>query len=515
MLARKTALCLLLTALFLLGVFPGSAQAAGNGFRDNSDYLQNYEPTEDRLQVYCASFGEQLPAAESFRARLASTDVPVLSVASAQDAPVTYYCVIDVSGSVTSVQLGVAREMLKTICDLLQDGDQMVIARVGNSIEVSDYLTDPDQIRAAIEQIHTTAEDTNLYRAVADGLHELSISSAANSRKCMLIFSDGDDESDSSSGKTLQEAERMIAETRIPVYTVIPASQKRDAGKILASFSRSSVGGQAYFLAQNGMSSSEVGRAFVEAVRSDAVLTLDLGAFNPDREELLLSVEYTDAGGNHLGDTMTVYRGNLILSEAPAAKPANSPVTPDPTQEPEAEQESAPKKGIPVWLIAVIAALVVLGAAAAFLVRRKKRSADAAVVEQPEHEGESFTGFAPEWNAGAEEQPEALAEPVRRKLRFTVVGVDALFIEIELEEGRTVTLGRDKRADIVFNPNDPKLSGVHCRVLLNGSLLRVWDAGSTNGTAVNGVPLQANYLDMAEGDILTVGAYRYRLHFAE
>lgn len=101
-----------------------------------------------------------------------------------------------------------------------------------------------------------------------------------------------------------------------------------------------------------------------------------------------------------------------------------------------------------------------------------------------------------------------------RSVLFTAVGHDRIRIALKIEEGKSLTLGRDSRADLILNPDDKKLSGVHCLIRIEQDQLLVKDAGSTNGTAVNGVPLYgSSEIRMSEGDTLHVGGYEYRLHF--
>lgn len=100
-----------------------------------------------------------------------------------------------------------------------------------------------------------------------------------------------------------------------------------------------------------------------------------------------------------------------------------------------------------------------------------------------------------------------------RPVTFTALGPERMRFVLRIPEERTVTLGRNHSADLVLNPEDRKLSGVHCRVRLIGNALRVWDAGSTNGTAVNGVPVPIGSSALAEdGQTLKAGSYEYRIH---
>ena len=101
-------------------------------------------------------------------------------------------------------------------------------------------------------------------------------------------------------------------------------------------------------------------------------------------------------------------------------------------------------------------------------------------------------------------------------VRFTAIGPQTFQIDLQIPENREIILGRDQRADIVLNPNDPKLSGRHCRVICQGKTLRVWDAGSSNGTSVDGIPLTGNTSAVLyEGQTLWVGDYQYRIQFPD
>ena len=103
-----------------------------------------------------------------------------------------------------------------------------------------------------------------------------------------------------------------------------------------------------------------------------------------------------------------------------------------------------------------------------------------------------------------------------RKLTFTTVGHDRLSFTLDIEEKRDLTHGRDKRADLILNTDDKSLSGVHCQIRFENNELLVKDAGSKNGTFVNGIQLQpGSIVRMADGDTLRVGNYEYRVQLQE
>jgi pSer/pThr/pTyr-binding forkhead associated (FHA) protein len=69
--------------------------------------------------------------------------------------------------------------------------------------------------------------------------------------------------------------------------------------------------------------------------------------------------------------------------------------------------------------------------------------------------------------------------------------------------GTRVTLGRTDEADVVIN--DSSLSRVHASINLDGEHVWINDEGSTNGSSVNGEPVQAAGTPLADGDEIDIG----------
>jgi predicted component of type VI protein secretion system len=69
-------------------------------------------------------------------------------------------------------------------------------------------------------------------------------------------------------------------------------------------------------------------------------------------------------------------------------------------------------------------------------------------------------------------------------------------------EQDSLTLGRDPHNDIVIT--DPQVSRQHARILRQGDLMVIEDAGSTNGTFVNGMRLTGPHA-LANGDVIGLG----------
>lgn len=72
-----------------------------------------------------------------------------------------------------------------------------------------------------------------------------------------------------------------------------------------------------------------------------------------------------------------------------------------------------------------------------------------------------------------------------------------------------VTIGRSDSCDIVIE--DPAVSETHCAIEPRGEEMVVIDLGSTNGTLVNGTPLEPSLIrTLLSEDILTLGRHSFQ-----
>ena len=67
------------------------------------------------------------------------------------------------------------------------------------------------------------------------------------------------------------------------------------------------------------------------------------------------------------------------------------------------------------------------------------------------------------------------------------------------------TIGRSDERTICLK--DPTVSTLHCKVTRSGDKFIIADAGSTNGTKVNGAPLTGEH-ELQHGDTVQIGAFQ-------
>lgn len=466
-------------------------------------FLESYETEEGQMEIYCTNLAEdEIPAsAEQFTAAFGSQELPVVGAMLAGQAktPKTFYCLVDISGSMNQKQMDQSKEVLAAICDGMDENDNMVIGSVGDDIIVSDFLSDKSEIHAAIQALEVHSEDTNLYAGVVKGIEALETDTRANRKKSLLILSDGQDYL--KKGITQKEAEQAVAGSSIPVYTVAalqdkPTDEQLESAKLLGSFARMSVGGVHYAPVLDNMDGAEVGQSILKSMRSGLILTVDTSTAAVDKDVLLLRVIYTSSGQAVMEDTMEVAAADL--------KPVNE------------EQDTL------IFLAAGIIAAGIIAFVILIVVIRKKQKKRKAILEEEKKAEEKERGKEKceeeietrQSQKPAEEPQPVLPEqkPDVYEVKFAAIGYEQICYTLQIPEGRIMTLGRDQRAELILNPSDNRLSGVHCKVRCMDQKLNVWDMDSKNGTYINGVPV--SHIGMAtveSGQSIRMGSYEYRI----
>ncbi|MCM1224527.1 MAG: FHA domain-containing protein [Lachnospiraceae bacterium] len=525
-------------------------------------FLQGYRAEEGKVIVYCGNLAGNVEgeiAKEMFTATISGQEAAVseLSTVGEMQEGITFYCLVDVSGSMDNSQMGQAKDVLYAICDGLGEKDNMVVGRLGTSLVTTEFLTDQEEIRASIDSLVADNDYTALYDAVIDSISALQSNKSCNPRKCLVLISDGDNKT--VIGKTQKEALDAVEESGIPVYTVAAlrssyTRQQIEYAENLGIFARQSVGGKDYVPRVDKTEAGEVGEDILLDNRSGQVLILDISNVEAGREEVLLSVQF-DTGTDVYTDTMYLYAADLKPAPAQEPEPEESEES-EPSEESgeESGEESAEEEepgteesseeptedgepeGLPMNLIllgggalVLVIILIVVIVAVSSGKKKKKRAleeeqARAAALEeeqrraQLEAEAQAQAQAAASQPVPAEPVPEPVVPEKKEftgpayEVKFIAVGYDNIVFTLRIPVDKTVTIGRNSRADLVLNPEDRRLSSVHFRVRCMQGVMNVWDAESQNGTFVNGVPIkQIGMATVQNGDLLRVGGYEYRV----
>jgi len=441
---------------------------------------------------------------------------------------------VDVSGSMNAMQMEQAKEVMMEICGRLQPDDNMVISTLGNQTNSTGVMSDQEALNRLIAALEPGHEDTNLYAGIVESIHWLQTDGNVNPRKCLVILSDGRD--DQKTGITKEEADAVVGQSSIPVYTVAtlrrsPSDSQLEDAKILGSFARMSTGGVHYVPVLEGKNGNDIGASLIESMDNGIILTADLSGVTAvnEKDVWLLRVIYTGASGTAYEDSLELYAEDVELlkqameasTEAGIKETTATTVTSESESSPEIPQVEEPQEPEPetgmspaAWIILVLAGLAVV----VLILRR--RGEDASKMQTPETPAfqSTPTGSVQETEAVSRTEPVSSASSfmpkrVRKyKLRLYAIGYGHIKYILKLEEGKDTTIGRTDRADIILDSSDKKLSAVHCKVRWEDGKLYVWDMNSSNGTFVNGVPIKDfGRVLVRDGETIRMGSYEYRV----
>ena len=461
--------------------------------------------------------------------------------------PITVYCLVDTSGSISNYKMTLIRDTLETLSASMGQDDNMVLATVDNTVTESKPLYSAVARSKAIKSIEASHKDTNLYSGIVTGLNRLSSATDLNPVRILVILSDGVDQQDN--GMTEQEVRDAIAKTRLPIFTValVEGYSERTGAKVLGSFSRSSCGGMhlttvnegSYGEIRRDVSGQEFGSTIWNVVSGYQYLTADLkdAELDSSRAELRLSVSYNTDNSSYT-DSVTIDAAALEAIPAEETAPTEEPEpVSEPVPEPEPETATKPY----VWVCVALAALVLLGAAVLIIKKKKKtpgsvtqKETDAGekkLLEDLQDVGKTKPLTDPE-DAGktkpvdelenseerkplndsenAGEQQNSIPTPALVELVDIPYGKHPCRFQVRRDE--PVVFGRNSKADHIIDAKDNKLSGCHFALLINKDLVCIRDMGSTNGTFLNGVRISdISWTKMASDDKVRAGSREYRL----
>lgn len=364
---------------------------------------------------------------------------------------------LDTSGSLTRADLAEARDLAAGVLQALPPGSEVAVFSFDDvSRVVQPRTADADAVRRAIDGLRVAGKYTALHDALFDASRYLR--DAPGARRAILLVTDGKDEN---SALNLEDGLKVAEETLIPVFCV------------------------------------GVGRVEERVLRRIAKLTG--GEYFPSHEA-----------------TASAIAARILAAPAPQVAAVPSPAeTPSLVMAPRPQRSlAAPPAFYRSPLLWAAAGLLLLGAATALaLVGRKPRHG----VTPARH----FPSGPSRLDTGQEEAllgKEALAGTVLTRMDLagepvdkTVLLMDTPVLTVTRGERKgevfplsgesSISIGRARANDVVLD--DASVSSQHCRIRPEPGGFVVHDMKSTNGTQVNGRPIDHHRL--AEGDVIQVG----------
>lgn len=519
---KKTAILFFAVLWFFQNIIYGFA--SGEKF-----FLQSYRTDEGKAVIYGAALPNAGSGAETgkFTADISGQEVPVLEVSTTEKngEGITLYCLVDISGSMKEEQLVQAKEVLLAISEGLAEGDNMVVGSIGTEIERTDFLSDKNEIDNVVDGLVADEEYTALYDAVIESISVMSNSKKCHQKKCLVIISDGDDET--VIGRTRNEVLKAISDSKIPIYTVAAlrssyTQQQIECAENLGALARQSSGGKDYVPVITGLGSKETGLDILQDNRDGVVLTLDISEAKPPRDEALLRIQFETDDASY-SDTLDIYAADLGMAAKPEEETEGIQIDND------GEAEEKKEVSLPgyVWLFVALAVSFIVVAVVLIIVRKQKAEkkendsqiSDSGLVTEKRtvmKEGlrEQDLSNQGKETAGRTCSTDKLAS--RYEVKFIAVGYESKEVRLFLPEGKILTLGRNQKANLVLDAKDTHLSSIHCKIRCMQNIINIWDMDSQNGTFVNGVPVKKLGMAIVNNeDIVRMGSYEYRVYITK
>ena len=461
-------------------------------------------------------------SADCFAVRLGDRDLAVRSLDPQVSGGTALVFLVDTSRSLKEQHFATLRKALSLWIREMGPKDSAALVSFGDAVKVvCDFTDQKEKLLYHLQQLKPQDRNTRLYQGILKGV-ELGRrrDEGLPSRRIVILFSDGID--DMPGAVTFREMLEAMGRDRIPVYALgslaAPKTKAAEEGlKKLGEIARASGGD---LLLSRERTLGTLTQDLRRSLKGTFVLHLEEKGLAPDGTVQRLQVDYRD-GGVHLREGM-----NLRLQAAAKPKAA---LTPSPVPLP-IWKRFAP------WHYGVAGGLVLLVLLGALWVRRRRgagkggagggnqepgaSSAPSTVaVGNSVSGGTEFVGGISTPNLGGE------AATVRRGSEKVPSGAEgSKMVEISLEYGEgkggrrslqasfreQLVLGRLAGPGNLAIPGDGTISSRHCEMLVQSGRLFLKDLGSTNGTLVNGVPIQGLY-PVDDGDRILLGKTELRL----
>ena len=477
-----------------------------------------------------------------------------------QDSHMMTYILVDNSASINQADKDKIRQIIYTMVENRIPGEWFKFATFDEEIHVvNEFSEDYGAVLASADTIDYQNRQTYVMKAVYQIFGELQSDDGSHSYKRLLIFSDGG-EGSTGGDYTLQEALNSLEKNPFPIYTMgCRWNNNQEVLDNFAALARQS--GGAYFTLddvtpenlieiQNAMAQDYTAYRFDVPVPAElqdgSVRSLELN-IGTSQGNVTVSGSVKMPQNSKPVELPVITEIPEVLTPPPTLAPTHTPaptVTPTqtPTPLPAVTSPPEPEKsffqkywlGILIVLLLIIAAVILIVS----MIRSKKKRRDEEIrreidtfIEHKRDSGGSGdeTELYPAYDDrtrttgydGREEDLEATEVMFEATSGYSAAGRPGA-IHIRLEDinrpgvvystafnGESLVVGRSSRSGLTLR-DDPAVSGRHFEFTASGRRVYVEDAGSRNGTWLNGNRLHARQ-EVHGGDVIRAGDTELRV----
>ncbi len=431
---------------------------------------------------------------------------------------------IDISGSISQQQFNLIKASVLQWIDRLQPRDQAAIVTLGSSVNtVQPFTPDRDKLKAAVAPLVSRDAKTLLYQGLVQAI-DLSrrLDNNLPLRRAIVVLTDGLDDQEGGAGR--QEVLDKLAVDPTPIYGIGAAPQynaKVDAAlKDFAGVVRTSGGEYSRGDIKDPNRAHDELYNIVKATQHFIVddPTAVCGSCKPDGSPVVVRLELdrepVRLGSQPVTVRMVDLEGKVDRRPSQPIVTPPAPVTPPPIIREPTWFESI-VAFVKKWWVVLAAAVAVIagGSIAGIMLLRRKPGPDTLLQQAPTRIlsediptqpmkvpeiGLTLTGAIP---LGTHQD--------KQRLRLYPIGRNDIGpFDILFE--KTLAVGRSPDSEICIS-NDGQVSAKHCTLSPKEKSILVEDAGSRNGTRVNGVPING-FLHAEPDSILGVGRTEMRMN---
>lgn len=411
----------------------------------------------------------------------------------------SYIFLIDISGSLNYSQFSQVKTATKKWAESMNEKDRMALITFGNEVKlVQDFTNDATSLVNTIDGISNNDGRTNLYGGLDEAMNLISRNdSELPKRKAVFLLSDGKNDYDGgiSEDDTLKRAQEEL----VPIYGLWVPGRGSNNGEAFMNTLRDYTNGIIYNISTHSVES--VYSSLQEDFSKSFIVSLSYPAGKTDGQlhNIKISVR---CDGKEVSDNIS------CILKKPTGASVNLPI---------AETSAGDKEGgnfmSSVLIIAFAAILLILIAiiiiVVAFLNRSKKKSVSYISNSAPVYSAESANIPKSEPITAATAPASEVSRPSGPSVKFTLTEIGGNDVK-SATVSRSIVIGRSPECGIVIH--DPQISGQHCSISYEQSTLYIEDLGSTNGTLVNGLPLNGRNR-LVSGDLVMIGDREYRISF--
>lgn len=382
----------------------------------------------------------------------------------------------------------------------LNEHDHAALISFGSQVNVQqDFTQNIDSLKQTVTKLAATDNETFLYQGLTKAF-ELGrrLDKTLPKRRVIVVLTDGID--DAAGGVTKDEVFLQMAENRIPIYaigfTLPPLTQTKENGlKELGVLARTSGG---HFLKVDSMPLSAAYTLQKERIAHSYEVAITCASCKAEGQLNRLNINL-NAGDRSLNDGVDIRllpQQELPIKDSVIELSAQDKV------------KAYVVKIFTDYPYAAWPALVLISALLVwlivYLIKAKRRARELLLRQEIEnkaiHEIDDSVTVAIKKAA-----PPKLP---KYTLSFSVVTGEQQGKTYDIPFNETMLIGRLTSCDLAVN--DSEASANHAEISLEKGILAIKDLGSTNGTAINGVPIHTvHYLQ--EGDQILIGRTELRL----